>query len=38
VLVADDQLVQQAHVLAFQPGGNGKALLPDLILNCGGGT
>ena len=31
MLVADDQLVQQAGILALQPLGNGKVFLPDLL-------
>jgi hypothetical protein len=38
VLVADDQFIQQANVLAFEPGGYGEVLLPRLLVNCGEGT
>jgi hypothetical protein len=38
VLVADDQLIQQASVLALEACGNSKVLLPNLVLIDGGGS
>jgi hypothetical protein len=38
MLVTDDQFIQQAGILAFQPRGNGEVLLPRLLVNDGGGT
>jgi hypothetical protein len=38
MLVADDQLIQKANVLALQTSGNGEVLLPRLLVNCGDGT
>ena len=38
VLIADNQLVKQASVLTLEPLRNGQALLPNLVVNCGGGT